>query len=165
MAASRPLNVLFLCMGNSACSIMAEGILGDVGAGRFKAYSAGCLPAGTVSPFAIELLQKNRLDTEHLRSKSWDEFAAPGAPELDYVIMVGDNVADLACPVWPGQPIAARWSGTDPAVVGGSDEAKRKAFFTSYNQLFHRLMIFVNLPLEKLDRGALKQRLDDIGHD
>ena len=164
MASDPPLTVLFLCTGNSARSIMAEGILGAVGAGRFKAYSAGSHPTGEVSPFAIELLRKNRLPTDELRSKSWDEFAAPGAPELDFVITVCDSAASEAHPVWHGQPMGAHWSTPDPATVEGSDEAKRKAFFTAYNHLFHRLMIFVNLPLEKLDRSSLKQRLDDIGH-
>lgn len=165
MASSRLLNVLFLCTGNSARSIMAEGILGAVGGGRFNAYSAGSHPIGKVNPFAIELLQKNRLATDELRSKSWDEFASPGAPELDFVITVCDAAAGEVCPVWPGQPMCAHWGAPDPAAVEGNDEVKRKAFFTAYNQLFHRLMIFVNLPLEKLDRSTLMQRLDDIGHD
>lgn len=165
MATGRPLNVLFLCSTNSARSILAEGILGAVGAGRFKAYSAGSHPTGTVNPFAIELLHKNRLATDELRSKSWDEFAAPGAPECDFVVTVCDTVAGQVCPVWHGQPIRAHWGALDPEVVEGSDDVKRKAFFATYNQLFHRLMIFVNLPLEKLDRSELKQRLEDIGHD
>lgn len=164
MATNRPLNVLFLCTGNSARSILAEGILRAVGGGRFNAYSAGSHPIGTVNPLAIELLQKNHLATDDLRSKSWDEFAAADAPELDFVITVCDNIA-AAPPVWPGQPMTAHWGAPDPAAVEGSDEAKRKAFFTTYNQLFHRLMIFVSLPLDKLDRGALMKRLDDIGHD
>ncbi|MBK7765002.1 MAG: arsenate reductase ArsC [Sulfuritalea sp.] len=164
MASSSPLNVLFLCTGNSARSILAEGILNAVGAGRFKAYSAGSRPTRKVNPMAVELLEKNRLPTADLRSKSWDEFAAPGAPQLDFVITVCDSAAGEVCPVWPGQPISAHWGMSDPAAVEGSEEKQRKAFFTAYNQLFHRLMIFVNLPLEKLGRSALKQRLDDIGH-
>ncbi len=163
MAEQRPFNVLFLCTGNSARSILAECILTAVGAGRFKAYSAGSKPNGTVNPFALELLQKNRLPTSELRSKNWDEYAAAGAPELDFVFTVCDNAAGEVCPVWPGQPISAHWGLPDPAAVEGSVEVKRKAFFTTYNQLFHRLMIFVNLPLEKLDRVALKQHLDGIG--
>jgi len=163
MAEHRPLNVLFLCTGNSARSILAECILNAVGAGRFKAYSAGSKPNGTVNPFALDLLQKNRLPTDALRSKSWDEFAAPGAPELDFVFTVCDNAAGEVCPVWPGQPITAHWGLPDPAAVEGDDEAKHKAFFTTYNQLFHRLMILASLPMEKLDRVALKQQLDDIG--
>lgn len=165
MTSSRPLNVLFLSTGNSARSILAEGILGTVGAGRFKAYSAGSHPIGEVNPLAIELLQKNHLATDQLRSKSWDEFALRGAPELDFIFTVCDRAANEACPVWPGQPMTAHWGVPDPAAAKGGDEQQRKAFFTAYNQLFHRLMILVNLPLEKLDRIALKQRLDDIGHD
>lgn len=164
MASSRPLHVLFLGTDNSARSILAEGILGAVGAGRFKAYSAGMHSAGTINPFVTELLQKNHLATDGLRSKNWDEFVAPDAPKLDFVITVCAD-APTEHPVWPGQPLIAHWGAPDPGTVEGSDEAKRKAFFTAYNQLFHRLMIFVNLPLDKLDRRALKQRLDDIGHD
>lgn len=163
MAEHRPLNVLFLCTGNSARSILAECILNAVGGARFKAYSAGSKPNGTVNPFALELLQKNRLPTDELRSKSWDEFSAPGAPELDFVFTVCDNAAAEVCPVWPGQPISAHWGMPDPAAVEGSDEVKRKAFFGAYNQLFNRLMLFVNLPLEKLDHAVLKQHLSDIG--
>jgi protein-tyrosine-phosphatase len=163
MASSRPLNVLFLCTGNSARSILAEGILGAIGAGRFRAYSAGSHPVGAVNPFAIEILRKNHLPVDSLRSKSWNEFAAPGAPELDFVITVCDSVVRTGRRVWPGQPISAHWGEPDPAAVEGSDEEKRKAFFVAYNQLFHRLNLFASLPLEKLDRKVLKQRLDDIG--
>ena len=164
MTSDAPLKVLFLCTGNSARSILAEAILNTMGRGRFKAYSAGSHPAGQVNPFAIELLQKNRLPTEDLRSKSWDEFAAAGAPTLDFVFTVCDNAAGEVCPVWPGQPMPAHWGIPDPAAVEGSDAEKRKAFFTAYNQMYHRLSIFVNLPLDKLDRLSLKQRLDEIGH-
>jgi len=164
MTSDAPLKVLFLCTGNSARSILAEAILNTMGRGRFKAYSAGSHPAGQVNPFAIELLQKNRLPTEDLRSKSWDEFAAAGAPTLDFVFTVCDNAAGEVCPVWPGQPMTAHWGIPDPAAVEGSDAEKRKAFFTAYNQMYHRLSIFVNLPLDKLDRLSLKQRLDEIGH-
>ena len=159
----RPFNVLFLCTGNSARSILAEATLNAMGKGRFKAWSAGSHPAGTVNPYAIELLQKNRLSTEDLRSKSWDEFARADAPALDFVFTVCDNAAGELCPIWPGQPMTAHWGVPDPAAVEGSDETKRKAFFTAWNQLQHRISIFVSLPLDRLDRLALKQRLDDIG--
>ena len=159
----RPFNVLFLCTGNSARSILAEATLNAMGKGRFKAWSAGSHPAGKVNPYAVELLQKNRLSTEDLRSKSWDEFARADAPALDFVFTVCDNAAGELCPVWPGQPMTAHWGVPDPAAVEGSDEAKRKAFFTAWNQLQHRISIFVSLPLDRLDRLSLKQRLDDIG--
>lgn len=164
MNTAKPFNVLFLCTGNSARSILAESILNAMGRGRFKAYSAGSHPAGQVNPFALELLKKNRLPSDDLRSKSWDEFTAPDAPELDFVFTVCDNAANEVCPVWPGQPMTAHWGVPDPAAVEGSDEEKRKAFFTAYNQMHHRLLIFVNLPLDKIDRLSLKQRLDEIGH-
>ncbi|MFA4970556.1 MAG: arsenate reductase ArsC [Sulfuritalea sp.] len=163
MTASNPLHVLFLCTGNSARSILAEAILNAIGRGRFKAYSAGSHPAGQVNPFALELLKRNRLPTDDLRSKSWNEFAAPDAPQLDFVFTVCDNAAGEVCPVWPGQPMTAHWGIPDPAAVAGSDEDKRKAFFTAYNQMHHRLSILVNLPIDKLDRLSLKQHLDDIG--
>lgn len=163
MTRERPYNVLFLCTGNSARSILAEATLNALGRNRFKAYSAGSHPTGKVNPFAVELLRKNRLPTEGLRSKSWDEFARPGAPALDFVFTVCDNAAGEVCPVWPGQPMTAHWGVADPAAVEGSDEAKRKAFFTAYSQLQHRLSIFVNLPMDKLDRLSLKRRLDEIG--
>jgi protein-tyrosine-phosphatase len=162
---SKPLNVLFLCTGNSARSILAEATLNAVGKGRFQAFSAGSHPAGQVNPFALELLNKSRLPIEGLRSKSWDEFAAPGAPQLDFVFTVCDNAAGEVCPVWPGQPLTAHWGVPDPAAVAGSDEEKRKAFFSAYTQLQNRILLFVNLPLANLDRVALKQKLDDIGRD
>lgn len=156
-------NVLFLCTGNSARSILAEVMLNTMGKGRFNAYSAGSHPKGTVNPYALELLQKNRLPTEGLRSKDWEEFARPDAPPLDFVFTVCDNAAGEVCPIWPGQPMTAHWGIPDPAAVEGSDEEKRKAFFRAYNQLQHRLSIFVNLPLDKLDRMALQRRLEAIG--
>ena len=159
----RTWNVLFLCTGNSARSILAEATLNAMGRGRFKAWSAGSHPAGKVNPFALELLQKNRLPTEDLRSKNWDEFARAGAPALDFVFTVCDNAAGEVCPVWPGQPMTAHWGVPDPAAVEGSDEAKRKAVFTAWSQLQHRISIFASLPLDKLDRLSLKQRLDEIG--
>ncbi len=159
----RPFNVLFLCTGNSARSIMSEVMMNAMGAPRFRAYSAGSHPGGTVNPFAIELLRKNRLPTEGLRSKSWDEFARPGAPELDFVFTVCDNAAGEVCPIWPGQPVTAHWGVEDPAAVQGSDDEKRRAFFSAYNRLQNRIQLFLSLPLTKLDRIALKKRLDDIG--
>lgn len=159
----RPFNVLFLCTGNSARSILSEVMMNAMGAPRFKAYSAGSHPNGTVNPFAIELLQKNRMPVEGLRSKSWDEFAAPGAPELDFVFTVCDSAAGEVCPFWPGQPITAHWGVEDPAAAQGSDDDKRKAFFNAYNRLHNRIQLFLSLPLSKLDRSALTQRLKDIG--
>ena len=159
----RPLNVLFLCTGNSARSIMAEVMLNTMGAPRFRAFSAGSHPTGKVNPFANELLRKNRLPTEGLRSKSWDEFAQPGAPELDFVFTVCDSAAGEVCPIWPGQPISAHWGVEDPAAVEGDDETKRKAFFHAYNRLQNRIQLFLSLPLAKLDRVALTQRLKEIG--
>ena len=159
----RPYNVLFLCTGNSARSIMAEVLLNAMGRGRFKAFSAGSHPGGQVNPFALELIRRNSLSTDGLRSKSWDEFAAPDAPELDFVFTVCDNAAGEVCPVWFGQPMRAHWGVEDPAAVQGSDEDKRKAFFRAYTQLSNRLNIFLSLPLEKLDRLTLKSRLDEIG--
>lgn len=159
----QPRNVLFLCTGNSARSIIAESILNAIGKGRFQAYSAGSHPAGQVNPFAIELLQKNHLPTEGLRSKDWNEFAVPGAPEMDFVFTVCDKAAGEVCPVWPGQPMTAHWGVPDPAEVEGSDEAKRKAFFQAWNYLYNRISLFANLPLDKLDTLSLKKRLNEIG--
>ena len=158
-------NVLFLCTGNSARSIMAEAILNLplVGRGRFRAYSAGSHPAGKVNPFAIELLSKNRIPTDHLRSKNWSEFAAPGAPQLDFVFTVCDNAAGEVCPIWPGQPMTAHWGIKDPAAVEVGEEEKRKAFFTAYNQLHRRIALFADLPLAKLQGIALQHAISDIG--
>jgi protein-tyrosine-phosphatase len=156
-------NVLFLCTGNSARSILAEAYLNSAGRGRFVAYSAGSQPAGRVNPFALELLAKNKLSTEGLRSKSWDEFARPGAPKMNFVFTVCDNAAGEVCPLWPGQPITAHWGVEDPAVVQGSDEEKRRAFLKAFTQLATRINLFLNLPLERIDRMALKARLEEIG--
>ena len=156
-------NVLFLCTGNTARSILAEALLNAMAGTRFDAFSAGSHPKGTVNPYAIELLQKNRLPTQDLRSKSWNEFAQPGAPQLDFVFTVCDNAAGEVCPVWPGQPMTAHWGMDDPAAVEGSDEQKRRAFFKAYTELSHRLSIFVSLPMDKLDRLSLQKRLDAIG--
>ena len=142
---------------------MAETLLNAMGKGRFKAFSAGSHAGGTVNSLALELIEKNRLPTEGLRSKSWDEFAAPGAAEMQFVFTVCDKAAGEVCPVWPGQPMSAHWGVDDPATVTGSEENKRKAFFRAYSQLAIRISIFLNLPLQRLDRLALQKKLDDIG--
>ncbi len=158
-------NVLFLCTGNSARSILAEALLNNMGRGHFRAYSAGSHPAGQVNPFAIELLEKSRLPTEGLRSKSWEEFATTGAPALDFVFTVCDKAAGEVCPVWPGQPMTAHWGIEDPAAVQGSDEDKRRAFLNALTQLHRRISLFVSLPMDKLDRLSLQHRLDAIGRE
>jgi arsenate reductase len=157
------MNVLFLCTGNSARSILAEAYLNAAGRGRFVAYSAGSRPAGRVNPFALELLEKNRLPSAGLRSKSWDEFARPGAPRMDFVFTVCDNAAGEACPLWPGQPVTAHWGVSDPAAVAGSDDEMRKAFLRAFSELRTRINLMLALPLERLDRLSLKRRLDEIG--
>lgn len=156
-------NVLFLCTGNSARSILAEAILGHVGKGRFRAYSAGSHPAGKVNPWALELLARQGLAVTDLRSKSWDEFAATSAPHFDFVITVCDNAAGEVCPTWPGQPITAHWGIEDPAAVEGSDDAKRRAFSKAFNEMNRRISVFTSLPLTKLDTIAIKRELDQIG--
>ena len=163
MTAVRVFNVLFLCTGNSARSILAEAYLNRAGRGRFKAYSAGSKPGGRVNPFALELLEKSAIDTAGLRSKSWDEFAASGAPRMDFVFTVCDNAAAEPCPYWPGQPMTAHWGVPDPAAVAGSDEEKRTAFRNALAILSARISLLINLPVEKLDRLALKKELDEIG--
>lgn len=159
----RKFNVLFLCTGNSARSILAEAYLNTRGEGRFVAYSAGSHPAGKVNPFALELLEKHRLDTSDLRSKNWEEFARPGAPKLDFVFTVCDNAAGEACPLWPGQPMTAHWGVADPAAVEGSDEDKRKAFLKAFTELSTRINLMLALPMDKLDRQALTGKLREIG--
>jgi arsenate reductase (thioredoxin) len=159
----KSLNVLFLCTGNSARSILAEAYLNVAGKGRFTACSAGSHPAGKVNPFALELLEKNRLSTSGLRSKNWDEFAQAGAPKLDFVFTVCDNAAGEVCPVWPGQPITAHWGVADPAAVTGSDADKRRAFLRAFTELSARINLLLALPVDKLDRLTLKRKLDDIG--
>ena len=158
-------NVLFLCTGNSARSILAESMLNSstIGRGNFRASSAGSHPNGKVNLFALELLKTMKLPTEGLRSKSWDEFAGPGAPHLDFVFTVCDNAAGEVCPLWPGQPVTAHWGVEDPAAVEGSDDVKRKAFSQAANQLRNRIQIFANLPLHTLDQMRLKEKLDEIG--
>ena len=142
---------------------MAEAYLNGAGKGRFVAYSAGSHPAGAVNPFALELLQKNRIEPAELRSKNWDEFARPGAPDLDFVFTVCDNAAGEVCPIWPGQPMTAHWGIADPAAVQGSDDAKRRAFLRAFSELSTRINLFMSLPLDKLDRLVLKKKLDEIG--
>ncbi|MBB4305490.1 protein-tyrosine-phosphatase [Rhodobium orientis] len=156
-------NVLFLCTGNSARSILAEAILGREGAGRFQAFSAGSQPKGEVHPFAIDLLKKLGYTTDHFGSKSWDVFAAPDAPQMDFVFTVCDNAASEVCPVWPGQPMSAHWGVPDPAAAEGTEAERRYAFADAYRMLAHRISIFVNLPITSLDGLTLKKKLDAIG--
>jgi arsenate reductase (thioredoxin) len=158
----RPYNVLFLCTGNSARSILAEALLNHWGRGRFRGFSAGSFPKGEVHPLAIELLQRTNLPTEGLRSKSWDEFAAPDAPPIDFVITVCDNAAGEACPVWPGKPITAHWGVADPAAVE-DDAEKGAAFRKALAELEARIKLFLNIPIESLDRLALQQAVRGIG--
>ena len=161
--ADRPYNVLFLCTGNSARSILAESVLNHRGGGRFRAWSAGSHPAGRVNPHAIALLRQLGLPTDDLRSKSWDEFAAPGAPPLDFVFTVCDNAAGELCPVWPGQPVTAHWGLPDPAAVEGSDDDKTKAFRDTYVALERRISLFNSLPIAGLDQLTLSKRVAEIG--
>jgi arsenate reductase len=156
-------NVLFVCTGNSARSIMAERLLQHWGNGKFKAFSAGSHPTGKVNPYAIRILQSRGLSTENLRSKSWDEFSLDGAAHIDFVFTVCDNVSSQPCPVWPGHPMVAHWGVEDPAAVEGSDEQKLQAFRTICSYLENRIKLFAALPLEKLDNMRIKQELDAIG--
>ena len=156
-------NVLFLCTGNSARSIIAEAILNRVGAGRFVAYSVGSHPKGAVHPYALQLLKSLNHDTSFARSKDWNEFAQPDAPKMDFVFTVCDNAAAEACPVWPGQPMTAHWGVPDPAAVEGTEAEKHLAFAEAYRMLSNRISIFVSLPLVSLDRLVLQKRLDEIG--
>ena len=162
-SAEQAFNVLFLCTGNSARSIIAESILNRLGRGRFAASSAGSLPAGEVNPHAVALLRKLDYPTAELRSKSWDEFAGSDGPDLHFVFTVCDNAAREVCPVWPGQPMTAHWGVPDPAAVEGTTAEIAAAFRDSYRMLERRIDIFVKLPLASLDRRALRRRLDDIG--
>ena len=155
--------VLFLCTGNSARSILAEAILNRADSGRFRAHSAGSFPKGHVHPMALELLRARGYETAGLRSKSWDEFARPDAPELAFVFTVCDNAAGEPCPIWPGQPTTAHWGIADPAAVSGSSEVQRRAFERAYQDLARRIDLFLALPLATLDRMSLKSRLDEIG--
>ncbi|TCN21262.1 arsenate reductase ArsC [Sinorhizobium americanum] len=158
-------NVLFLCTGNSARSIIAEAILNRLGMGRFRAYSAGSHPKGEVHPFALQLLKGLNYDTSFARSKPWDEFAASHAPQLDFVFTVCDRAAAEACPVWPGQPITAHWGIPDPAAAEGSETERHFAFAETYRMLNNRISIFISLPMTSLDKLALQRRLDEIGRD
>jgi protein-tyrosine-phosphatase len=161
--AERVYNVLFLCTGNSARSIMAEAILNREGRGRFKAFSAGSHPKGRINPYALDLLRKFNYDVSNLRSKSWAEFAKPGAPDLDFVFTVCDNAAGEACPLWPGQPITAHWGIPDPAAAEGSEAEIALAFKDAYRMLNRRIELFLALPIQKLDRLVLTTRLKEIG--
>ena len=163
MKRDRPYNVLFLCTGNSARSIIGEAIINRVGAGKFKGYSAGSMPKGQVHPMTIALLSKLNYDTSTMRSKSWEEFTALGAPELDFVFTVCDNAANEVCPYWPGQPMTAHWGVPDPVEVQGTDVEKTLAFADTYRMLNNRISIFTSLPLDSLDSLTLQKRLDDIG--
>ncbi len=160
---AEPYNVLFLCTGNSARSIIAEAILNRVGQGRFKAFSAGSQPKGEVHPYALQLLKSLNHDTSFARSKSWEEFAAPGAPKMNFVFTVCDNAAMEACPVWPGQPMTAHWGVPDPAAVEGTEAEKHLAFADTYRMLNNRISIFTSLPMNTLDKLALQKRLNEIG--
>ena len=159
----RVYNVLFLCTGNTARSVLAEGILNHLGKGRFRAFSAGSQPKGVVNPFALEELRRAGLPAEGFRSKSWDEFAKPGAPEMDFIFTVCDNAANEVCPVWIGHPMTAHWGVEDPAAVEGTDEAKRLAFRKAATALRRRIELYLSLPLASLDRLVLQGKLSSIG--
>jgi protein-tyrosine-phosphatase len=159
----RAYNVLFLCTGNSARSIMGEAIMNRLGMGRFKAYSAGSHPKGIVHPSTLDVLRAAHHPIDGLRSKSWEEFARPGAPPLDFVFTVCDNAANEVCPVWPGQPMSAHWGVPDPVEAEGSEAEKRIAFLDAYKMLHNRISIFVSLPLKSIDRLSLQRKLQEIG--
>ena len=157
----RPYNVLFLCTGNSARSILAEAVLNREGADRFQAFSAGSFPKGQVHPMALDVLGELGFATDGYRSKSWDEFAAPGAPELDFIFTVCDNAAGEVCPIWPGKPVTAHWGVDDPAAVEG--EGQRAAFTRAFQELKRRIDLFLALPLDSIDELSLQHSLDEIG--
>ena len=159
----RPFNVLFLCTGNSARSILAESLVNHWGHGQFRGFSAGSAPKGQVHPIALELLRQLKMPVEGMRSKSWDEFARPGAPQLDFIFTVCDNAAGEMCPIWPGQPMTAHWGVEDPASVEGADKDKWIAFRKAFHELESRIKAFTSLPLRSLDRMNLQRRLDAIG--
>jgi len=163
MMPSRPYNVLFLCTGNSARSIMGEVLLNHWGKGRFRGFSAGSQPKGDVHPLTLELLRGMKLPTEGLRSKSWSEFAEPDSPKMDFVFTVCDQAAAETCPIWPGQPMTAHWGVPDPASVKGSEAEKTAAFRDAYQRLDARIKLFMSLPFDKLERMALKREVDKIG--
>jgi len=162
-AADRVYNVLFLCTGNSARSVMGEALLNHVGNGRFRAFSAGSTPKGAIHPMTLKVLSEAGISTEGLRSKAWDEFAGPDAPRMDFVFTVCDNAAGETCPIWPGQPMTAHWGIEDPAAVAGPDFKQRQAFEDALRFMRNRIAAFVNLPLESIDRMALGSRLRGIG--
>jgi arsenate reductase len=163
MNTRKTFDVLFVCTGNSARSIMAEGLMNQLGMGRFRAHSAGSHPTGTVNPFALHTLRSLKVPTDGFRSKNWSEFAAPGAPELDFVFTVCDNAAGEVCPVWAGQPMTAHWGVPDPAAVTGSDDEKARAFMTAALTLRLRIELLMALPISGLDSLALQKRLGEIG--
>jgi protein-tyrosine-phosphatase len=163
MTPPQPFNILFLCTGNSARSILAEAIVNEIGAGRFASFSAGSFPKGAVHPQALALLERLGHPTGNLRSKSWDEFAAPGAPELDFIITVCDNAAGEVCPIWPGHPITAHWGLPDPAAAKGTDAEVALAFADTYRMLTNRLKAFTSLPVESLSKASMKAHMDEIG--
>ena len=158
-------NVLFLCTGNSARSILGEAIADRFGNGRLKGYSAGSHPAGQVNPLTLKLLTELKLPTEGLRSKNWEEFSAPGAPQMHFVFTVCDAAAAEVCPIWPGQPMSAHWGIPDPAAVEGTEAERMKAFRLAFSTLKRRVELFASLPIASLDRMALKRRMDEIGQD
>jgi len=159
----KPYNVMFLCTGNSARSILAEAALNRLGRGRFRAFSAGSQPKGKIHPYALDLLRNQNFPVEALHSKSWDEFTRPDAPKLDFVFTLCDSAAAESCPVWPGQPMTAHWGMPDPAAVEGSEAVKRAAFADTMRMLVNRIGIFVSLPMRSLDRLSLQRRIEDIG--
>ncbi|HEX7887111.1 MAG TPA: arsenate reductase ArsC [Phenylobacterium sp.] len=159
----KPLNVLFLCTGNSARSVLAEALMNRLGGGRFRAFSAGSFPTGRVNPHTFPILESLGFDPADFRSKSWDEFAGPEAPPIDFIFTVCDNAAGEVCPIWPGKPITAHWGIPDPAAVAGTETEIALAFTEAARQLRSRIALFVELPLEKLDRLSLQARLNDIG--
>ena len=163
MSGEKSYNVLFLCTGNSARSIMAECILNREGQGRFKAYSAGSQPKGQIHAYTLDLLKRQNHPVEALRSKNWDEFAVPGAPEMHFVFTVCDDAAKETCPVWPGQPMSAHWGIPDPLAAEGNEAERRLAFSEAFRMLTNRISIFVNLPIHALDKLTLQKRLDAIG--
>jgi len=163
IAKREPLNVLFLCTGNSARSIIAEVVLNRLGRGRFKAYSAGSQPKGQVHPLALQVLRLAHYDASDLRSKSWEEFATPDAPKLDFVFTVCDNAAKEVCPIWPGQPMTAHWGLPDPATAVGTEAERQLAFADAFRMLSNRISIFTSLPLDKLSKLSLQRKLDEIG--
>ena len=161
--AAEPYDVLFLCTGNSARSIIAESVLNRLGNGKFRGFSAGSFPKGQVHPYALELLERQDYPTKQLRSKSWSEFAGPDAEALDFVFTVCDNAAGEVCPIWPGQPMTAHWGLPDPAAVEGNEAERRLAFAETLRMLRNRIGVFVNLPIKSLDKLSLQNRLREIG--